>query len=166
MRIENLSSKYFVRKLKENDIDIIFGLCKENDFFYRFHPPFVTKDSILEDMGALPPNKEDKDKFYIGYFEGNDLIAVMDIILDYPQDKVVYIGFFMMKKQLQGHGIGTKLISDCSSYMTELGYRKMRLAIDKGNPQSAAFWTKNNFFRTGEEIANEVSAYIPLERIL
>lgn len=166
MKIQNLSTQYFVRKLKENDVDIIFDLCKENDIFYQFHPPFVTKGSIIEDMEALPHGKENKDKFYIGYFESNELIAIMDIILDYPQDKVAFIGFFMMDKSRQGHGIGTKLISDCSSYLTELGYQRIRLAIDKGNPQSDTFWTKNGFIKTGEEIANEISAYMPMERIL
>jgi len=29
----------------------------ENNFFYKYHPPFVTKRSIVDDMNALPANK-------------------------------------------------------------------------------------------------------------
>lgn len=67
MEIEKLSTKYTVRNLAEADVDIIFDLCRRNELFYRFHPPFVTKESIFEDMKALPPGKEYKDKFYIGF---------------------------------------------------------------------------------------------------
>lgn len=166
MEVQYLSSKYSVRYLNKEDIDIIFELCAPNHIFYQYHPPFVTKERILEDMEALPPNKEYKDKFYVGFFEKNQLVAVMDLILNYPQDKVAFIGWFIMNTKYQGQGIGTQIISDCSSYLSELGFQKIRLAVDKGNLQSEAFWTKNHFVKTGEEIPNETSAYLPMERPL
>ncbi|MGN0335521.1 MAG: GNAT family N-acetyltransferase [Lachnospiraceae bacterium] len=166
MEIQELSSKYTVRYLESDDTDIIFDLCSKNEIFYQFHPPFVTKKSILEDMNALPPDKESKDKFYIGFFENDTLAAIMDLILDYPKEKTAYIGFFMMNVEFQGQGIGSHLINECSSYLANLGYDKIRLAIDKGNPQSDAFWTKNHFVKTGEEIPNDISAYLPMERNL
>lgn len=166
MEIRKLSHQFFVRKLNKADVDIIYALCCPNEIFYRFHPPFVTKESILEDMEALPPNKGYNDKFYIGFFDGELLIAVMDLILDYPQDNVAFIGFFMMNKAFQGRGVGSRIIGDCSAYARILGCQKIRLAIDKGNPQSEAFWSKNGFEKTGEEIPNDISAYLPMERIL
>ena len=30
-------------------------------------------------------------------------------------------------------------------YLKSLGYKKIRLGVDKGNPQSYSFWSKNNF---------------------
>jgi RimJ/RimL family protein N-acetyltransferase len=69
----------------------------------------------------------------------------MDLIVDFPEEKVAYIGFFMVEAELQGKGIGTEVITDCMEYLKELGYQKVRLAIDEGNPQSHAFWRKNLF---------------------
>jgi acetyltransferase, GNAT family len=43
---------------------------------------------------------------------------------------------------------------------------KVRLAVDRGNPQSKAFWEKNGFALTGEEFPNGDSAYLPMERAL
>ena len=166
MVLNQLSTKYDIRFLKIEDVDIIYNICCKNELFYQYHPPFVTKESIVEDMQALPPGKDEKNKFYVGYFEGDHLVAVLDLILGYPNGKTAYIGFFMMNQEYQGKGIGTKIISECANYLTELQFTKIRLAIDKGNPQSEAFWTKNGFVKTGEKIPNEVSAYIPLERIL
>lgn len=166
MEIQELSKKYAVRKLDETDTDAIFALCCQNEIFYRFHPPFVTKKSILEDMSALPPGKQAADKFYIGFERNGKLAAVMDLVLDYPGEGAAYIGFFMMDKELQGQGIGTEIIGGCARCLSRQGYGKIRLAIDKGNPQSEAFWKKNGFAATGEEIPNPVSVYIPMERAL
>ena len=166
MEIRNLSSEYAVRHLGNEDVGIIFELSRHNHIFYQYHPPFVTTESILEDIGALPPDKDYTDKFYIGFFDGGTLIAVMDLILDYPQEKTAFIGLFMMDAAFQGRGTGSKIIGECAAYLTSLGYQKIRLGIDKGNPQSDAFWRKNGFIKTGEEVPNDFSAYLLMERIL
>lgn len=57
MNLDFLSKSYAVRRLGDDDIAILFDLMKKNMVFYRFHPPFVTRESILEDMNALPPQK-------------------------------------------------------------------------------------------------------------
>lgn len=166
MDICKLSTEYAVRKLDKADVDAVFELCRQNTIFYQYHPPFVTKNSILEDMEALPPGKENRDKFYIGFSLSGKLAAVMDLILDYPADNTAYIGFFMVNKELQGRGIGSEIIHDCARCLEGLGYGKIRLAIDKGNPQSEAFWKKNGFIAAGGEIPNPAPAYIPMERTL
>jgi len=43
---------------------------------------------------------------------------------------------------------------------------KVRLAVDRGNPQSKAFWEKNGFALMGEEFPHGDSAYLPMERAL
>ena len=97
MNIERLSSKFAVRYLTSDDVDIIYNLFAKNKLFYKYHPPFVSRESILEDMNALPPGKEARDKFYIGFFEKENLAAVMDLILDYPNEVSVYLP---MERQL------------------------------------------------------------------
>lgn len=166
MEISKLSAKYSVRKLEKDDVDIIYNLSRENLIFYQYHPPFVTKESILEDIEALPPGKTYDDKFYIGFFDADALVAVMDLILDYPQKKIAFIGLFMMNMDFQGRGVGTGIIQECAAYLAVLGYEKLQLGIDKGNPQSEAFWTKNGFRLTGREIPNDFSAYLYMERAL
>ena len=48
--------------------------------------------------------------------------------------------------------------------LSAAGYHRLRLAVDEGNPQSLAFWTKNGFTLTGEVHPNDFSAYLPMER--
>ena len=73
---EENSNRYKVRKLEQKDIDLIYALCCGNKLFYQYHPPFVTKESIGKDMDTLPPGKGYEDKYYIGFFKKDGLVAV------------------------------------------------------------------------------------------
>ena len=145
VNIHSLSDKFSVRKLNMADVDIIFNLCSENTLFYQYNPPFVTRESIIDDMNALPPGKTYDDKYYTGFFHNGTLVAVMDLIAGYPSEKVALMGFFMMNKQYQNKGIGSDIIKGVCMHLKEMGFNKIRLGVDKGNPQSYAFWLKNNF---------------------
>ncbi len=162
----DFSQKYAVRPLTAGDVDKILALCAENEQFYRYHPPMATRESILADMTALPPGTGAENKHYLGFFDGDALIAVLDLIEHYPQQNTAYIGFFMTKKERQGCGLGTSLIGKLLDELRKEKFCRVRLAIDRGNPQSKAFWEKNGFALTGEEFPHDDSAYLPMEREL
>lgn len=162
----DFSQKYAVRPLTAGDVDKILALCAENEQFYRYHPPMATRESILADMTALPPGTGAENKHYLGFFDGDALIAVLDLIEHYPQDDTAYIGFFMTKKERQGYGLGTSLIGKLLDELRKEKFCRVRLAIDRGNPQSKAFWEKNGFALMGEEFPHGDSAYLPMEREL
>lgn len=145
MNINSLSQKYSVQKLDENDVDIIYDMSCKNDIFYQYHPPFVTRESILDDMGALPPGKGYDDKFYVGFFENDSLVGLMDLILDYPEKEISFIGLFMTDTRYQNRGVGSQIISDMIPCLKSYGYQEIQLGVDKGNPQSYSFWIKNKF---------------------
>ena len=100
-------------------------------------------------MKALPPNKELADKYYLGYYDAEKLIAVMDLIRAYPNENTAFIGFFMTDVSVQNTGIGSAIIDELCSYLTEIGFERVRLGWVKGNPQSKHFWHKNGFTETG-----------------
>ena len=154
MDIRLLSKKYEVRTLDSNDVDIIYDMSRKNEIYYLYHPPFVTKESIIGDMKALPPGKSYDDKYYIGFFEGDTLVANMDLILGYPADEIAFIGLFMTNVHYQNRGIGSHMIGDACRYLKQAGYKKVRIGVDKGNPQSNSFWKKNGFYRISENEYN------------
>ena len=143
--ISLLSKKFRVRKLEIKDVDVVYDMSCKNEIFYKYHPPFVTKESIIEDMEALPPSKSYDDKYYIGFFEKDSLVAILDLILDYPTEETAFIGLFMTNVRYQKKGIGSKIVADICDYLKQLGYKEVRIGVDKGNPQSNAFWLKNGF---------------------
>ena len=166
MDIQHLSNQYAVRALLPTDAEMVYEVLKNNTIFYKYHPPLVTVESILEDMEALPPDKGYEEKHYIGFFRNDILAAVMDLIEHYPQHGTALFGFFAMNNTLQCQGIGTVIISESIAYLARLGFEKVRLGVDKGNPQSKAFWIKNGFAFTGEEYKSDGSTILVMERIL
>lgn len=140
-----------MRRLDEKDVGAIYALCRENRLFYQYHPPLVTVEGVLEDMQALPPRTPRESKFYLGFWDKGTLVAILDLILDYPAEKTAFIGLFMMHAAYQNRGIGSAILRDILLYLQSLEYKEVRLGVDKGNPQSYAFWVKNGFVTTGEE---------------
>ena len=100
---------------------------------------------MQSDLRLLPPGVARADKYYLGFYQGNTLIAVMDLVDGYPEKETAFIGFFMMKKALQGQGLGSAIIEETAAYLKSIGKAAIRLAIDKDNPQSNHFWNKNGF---------------------
>lgn len=152
-----LSARYAVRRLSTADVEAVYALCRENRLFYDHHPPFVTRERILSDMAALPPGAAAQSKLFLGFFADERLTAILDLILGWPEGDAAWIGLFMTDVSVQGRGVGTAIIGELAERLGSMGIRALRLGVDRGNPQSAAFWRKNGFavLREGEYIVME-----------
>lgn len=169
MNYINFSKSYHVRMLTERDIPLILRLCEKNTQFYEHCPPFVTAESIRDDMCALPQRKMDEpqDKYYLGFFDdAEQLVAVLDFIDHYPTEQSCFIGFFMMERFVQGHGIGSRIITELCVYLHSLGYEYIRLGYVDGNKQSESFWKKNQFTDTGLRNHTQDYTVVVMNRML
>ena len=152
INIKQINNNYRVERLTEGDINLIYDLCSKNTYYYQYCPPFVTKESIKNDMSALPPNKSLEDKYYIGFFDNNNkLVAIMDLIVDYPKTKVCYIGLFMLDITMQKRGIGSSIISELFTYLYNNSFESVELAFVENNDQAKNFWLKSGFTIIGEQ---------------
>ena len=166
MDVSRLSGRFFVQKLAEDDARTVYELCRKNPLYYRYCPPFVTEESILRDMRALPPRTAPSDKFYLGYYDGSRLIAVLDLILGYPAGEAAFIGFFMTDPAVQIQGIGSAIVGELCQALKKAGFAEVRLGWVKGNPQAEHFWRKNGFRETGitYETGDEVPYTVTVAR--
>ena len=143
--ISKLSSSYDIRRMDDSDVDSILSFCRKNTQFYEYCEAEPTREQVLGDLHITPPGIGLSDKYYIGFYRKETLIAVMDLIDGYPEPDAAYIGFFMMKKYRQGQQIGSAIIRETAAYLKSIGKTAIRLGIDKDNPQSTHFWKKNGF---------------------
>mgnify|MGYP004481274507 CR=1 FL=1 len=90
MNIEKLSSKYQVRHLEKCDAQTVLDLYESNPLYFEHCPPPPTIQSVEYDMCALPDGKSIADKHFVGFFDGNNLVAVLDLIEKYPDKQTVY----------------------------------------------------------------------------
>lgn len=112
INIQNLSKKYQVRFMQKEDASMLLEFNLQHPYYYEVCPPSPSITSIESDLNALPPNKTFNDKYYLGFFKGKKLMALIDIIHDYPTKGIAFIGFFMVSKIENGKGIGSALISE------------------------------------------------------
>ena len=70
-------------------------------------------------------------------------MGIINLITAYPDDETVFIGFFVLNTKNQHKGIAYRIIKESIEYLKTEGYKKIRLDVDKGNPQSFSFWKKN-----------------------
>ncbi len=154
MELDKISKKFEIRNLGLQDVDKIYALSVDNGYYYKHCPPMVDKESIILTIKIKPQNISIKDKHYIGYFSGNELVAVMDLIDGYPLKGTAHIGLFMMNKKYQNKGIGSSIISELKNYLSLNNYDKIRLAYSKNNKQAKSFWYKQGFISTSKEVDN------------
>ncbi len=148
MTIEKLSEQYEVRRLTEADMPDLLALAQGNPTYYEPMHTQPTLANLTRDLTALPPGKALEDKYFLGYYQDGHLAAVLDLITAYPNPETAFIGWFILRKDLQGRGLGTAIIHEL---MFRLPYRYIRLCYVKGNRESERFWKKLHFAPTGVE---------------
>ncbi|NFN95605.1 GNAT family N-acetyltransferase [Clostridium botulinum] len=156
-KIQELSSKYEVVKLNENDIDSIYELEYSNPIYFEYMNDKVSKQNIRDDMVALPPYTLMDNKYYIGFKNNKDLVALMDLILHYPDSNTAFIGLFMVDKLYQGKDVGSFIINEFIEALKINYFLHVRLGFIEGNEQSYNFWLKNKFKKTG--VKTDVDKY-------
>ena len=163
MDVTEFSSRYSVRILTLDDVEMVYALCLGNPQYYVYCPPDVSHESIIADMGALPPGVDKEDKYYTGFFDDTRLVAVMDMIDHYHEPDEAYIGFFMVAREEQRKGIGSAIVAELCEYLAAQGYRSVGLGWMNGNAQAEHFWKKNGFVVTGAS-GNVVTAIKVLDQ--
>lgn len=143
--INAISSLYDVKEINTNQIEMVFDLFMTNTQYLNYCGVPVSRDIIAEDIVKCPKGFDKNNKHYLGYFEKGILIAVIDLLIGYPNDETVWIGFFMVNGNYSRKGIGTNIINEFTCYATSIGFKRVGLGFEITNPQSSYFWNKNGF---------------------
>lgn len=166
MDVTALSSRFAVRALGPQDLPAALVLCLGNPLFYQHCPPAPTPEGLAEDLTALPPRKTMADKHYVGFFDGDQLVALLDLIEGYPTPDIAFIGFFMLDVTRQGQGLGSDMVEELCRALADRGFSAVRLGWVRGNEQATHFWHKNGFVETGATNVTDAYTVVVAERPL
>lgn len=147
--IAELTGEYTVRELTEADVPEMLRVARSNPLFYRYMRPTPTEENLTADLTALPPRRTLADKHFFGWFAGEKLIAMMDLIWRHPKPDMAFIGWFILDSAVQGCGLGRRLVSDVLAMLKAQGVTEVRLGRIEGNPQSEHFWHVCGFEENG-----------------
>lgn len=146
-----LATEHEVRRITEADISDVYRLCKTNKRYYHTMHTVPTRESLTEVISELPGDTGEQNKFFVGFYDDEELIAVMDLITQYPERDSAFIGWFMVDGEMHGRGIGSQIIADVRAALCGAGYSKLSLGCVKENVDAIAFWEGQGFAATGEE---------------
>ena len=165
MNPQDLSSRYTVRCVTEADIAAALELLRTNPAYFRIVPPEQTFESVAFDIRRLPPRTVPEDKFYLGFWDGETLAALLDLILHYPNRQTAFFGFFMLASSRQGRGEAAALMEEAVAALRR-SFSAVRLGVAAGNTRAEHFWTKLGFVPTGVVIPEEAYKIVVMEKTL
>ena len=116
-----LNGTYTVRLLTTEDIPEMLRVAQSNPLFYRYMRPDPNVENLGADLAALPPRRTIADKHVFGWFEGERLVGMMDLINHHPKPDMAFIGWFILDGAVQGNGLGRKLVGDVLAMLKSQG---------------------------------------------
>lgn len=155
MKLSSFKTKYTVKKLSSEDVCEIYDLCKSNVQYYHYAKQELTHESILSDIDELPQGKTKSDKYYLGFYEKDLLVAIIDLIDMFPDKQTIYISFFMIRKSQQGKGIASAIIKELIQHFKQNEYHFVRLSVILENKEAMQFWKKIGFVSTDKIVSLE-----------
>lgn len=146
-----LGSSLKVKQLSPRAAETVWQLQSQDHTYHQtFQDKVPTLAEIAAEMTLLPEGARQAQKFYIGFYQDGNLVAVMDLVLNYPKVNQVWLGLLMVAKKQQGHGWGQKLMLALFSTLKREGYQVLQLANAQSLDQAQAFFRKIGFTKGAE----------------
>jgi len=123
------------------------------DFFLLTEGKPATLSGCQANVDAIPPGFDIQNKLYIGFWTNNRCIAVLDILIGYPSPDCIYIGLFLIHGEMQGTGLGRKIIEALIAASKNAGLNSAKLAVVENNKKAIAFWKRLGFEEMGKSSA-------------
>ena len=139
-------------RLTEQDLPTLLAFCCENQAYFSYMQSTPELETLREQLTILPPNAHLEQKLFMGLWEEDTLVAIADLVKDWPKSGTVYIGWFMLANRLQHKGLGSRLERQIEGYLRAAGYHTMRLACVEENLPALSFWQRCGFHCTGQRV--------------
>jgi ribosomal protein S18 acetylase RimI-like enzyme len=107
-------------------------------------PPRSTEAS--DQLSDLPEGKKYHDKFvYVIFDHDNGLVALIDLLRAYPDDKTWFLGLLFVAPTSRNVGLGTRLLHAIFAEIKQHGGRTVRLGVARGNARARALYDRVGF---------------------
>ena len=164
VRVVDLSP-FARRRLTDEELAALLALCESNPAYYELYGERPTLENLAQALRELPPGCRADQKEFLGFF-AEGLVAVMDVIRGYPDERAAYVGLLLVDGARHGHGIGTQVARAELRRLRVEGFSRVRLAYIQGNEPARHFWTSLGFEPAGAPVSTSHYIAIPMEREL
>ena len=95
----------------------------------------------------LPPSKTLDDKFIYGVYRNKKIVALLDILRDYPEKDIWWIGLMLIHPLYRGSGLGRTIYSAVEGSIHQMGVKEIRLGVLEENASGYGFWQRMGFIQ-------------------
>jgi ribosomal protein S18 acetylase RimI-like enzyme len=74
-----------------------------------------------------------------------NIVAVIDIIQNYPEDGIWFVGLLFVARGERGQGLGSRLVDAICTHISKQGGRAARIAVADKNTRAIRFWERAGF---------------------
>jgi GNAT superfamily N-acetyltransferase len=144
-----------LRPIAPGDVDALQELIESDPGYTERitgYPPGPADAQSL--LLMRPEDLPEESKVVLGAFVADQLVAVVDLLKGFPNDRTAFIGLLEVHSKHQGFGYGRTTYNLVERYVGTMWpeIRTLRLAVVDSNAQVAAgFWLRQGFEPTGEE---------------
>ena len=155
--IKSLSSDFEVRRIEDDGVASVINLLRGNRKYYRELGIKHGSRNLTDLISSLPEGDDERKTNFVGFYDtDNKLIAVLDLIINYPENGKAFIGWFVVDATRQRQGIGSQLFADIRATLSAQGFENLELRVQKNNEIAIDFWTSLGFkLNNKEEIIND-----------
>ena len=154
--LQELLPDYKIKTIAEKDYDNLYNLELSNiDYYLCTQGHAVSYEEAAKDITELPPNTSQEQKFYIGFYDNEKLVAVMDYIEHYPSKGIVWIGFFMTDVAVKRKKLGTKIISEFIKALRKNNISSLQLGCLDSNNIGLHFWKSLDMYEIRRVVSRE-----------
>ena len=125
------------------------GLLERCSDYYELHEGEPPRSSAAADeFDTVPAAIPRENVFVLAFRDGDELVAEMSLIREYPKPGEWWIALFVVDPRVRGRGFGRRI---CRGIFRSLAGSAMLLAVDEENPRGDAFWRSLGFEETGRQ---------------
>lgn len=136
-----------IRKFNSNDLDNCSKLFKKVFSSDPWYDDWKSLEQARNYLSELVKNPA-----FEGFVacEGSSIVAVcLGHNRSWWSDQKFFVDEFFVENEMQGNGIGTKLLAEVSNYLTCENYTRLTLLTNKEIP-AESFYLKNGFYNNIE----------------
>lgn len=104
-------------------------------------------EAAAELLDALPPGRRHEHKHLLGLARAASrrLVAVIDVVQDFPDDSDWFVGLVLIDPDERGRGLGAAIMADLESWLRAQGAACAYLAVLERNPDARRFWSRQGY---------------------
>jgi diamine N-acetyltransferase len=139
-----------------NDLQKIFEAATSYYIQMEGNPP--GPNAALEALQKLPPGKIADDKYFFGIKLSSEFIGCFDVVRDYPELKIAFIGLLLFVESEQSKSHGVQALQYIKSMARQWGCFTLRIAVIANNQRALTFWKREGFIELYRKPSEQYSS--------